>query len=320
MVSDLMPLENEAPRCSEFARSLGVRPLGSGLRLDRVVLVSLPKPWPKPALAHPLLKPSVAAATASGVASRLFASEPGRSHPSSIEVFERDGLMTTHHRWNLHSNAVIPRLVEEISTAPLTALDDVVVDGVERADSTEVTTPTFLVCTQGSHDGCCGTFGEALAEAISLTRPRYDVRRVSHTGGHRFAPTLLALPSGRMWGFADIELVDRIAEGNETSADLLERCRGWWGAGSGAAQVAECAVRSKLNSDFAVAPTIEVSAVTSKAARTICVVQSGSMRWEVEVEVVREVPTIACETLGGVPAKAGREFAGTVNPIEGGAS
>ena len=192
--------------------------------------------------------------------------------------------------------------------------------GVERADSTEVTTPTFLVCTQGSHDGCCGTFGEALAEAISLTRPRYDVRRVSHTGGHRFAPTLLALPSGRMWGFADIELVDRIAEGNETSADLLERCRGWWGAGSGAAQVAECAVRSKLNSDFAVAPTIEVSAVTSKAARTICVVQSGSMRWEVEVEVVREVPTIACETLGGVPAKAGREFAGTVNPIEGGAS
>lgn len=306
-----MPVSTEAPRCSEFAREIGVLPPGSGLFLQRVVLATVPLPWPKPALGHRAIDTAAGLLNASETSTRLFAAEPTGPR-TRVEVYERNTEGTTLHAWDLGSSEPLDALVAAIANAPLGSLDRIEADDAEAVDTPHELPPTFLVCTQGSHDICCGIDGVALADAIESERPDYTVRRVSHTGGHRFAPTFIAFPEGRMWAYADLELVDRIAGGAATPQDHRERARGWWGAPVGAAQAAECAVRAEIaDRPFAV-PSIEPVRSADGSTPTTFDIGADGRRWRVDVRVERLVPSIACEAPGGLPAKPGREFAWTI--------
>ena len=67
----------------------------------------------------------------------------------------------------------------------------------------------ILICTHGSRDRCCGTLGGRLYAKASKRYPSM-IWQTSHVGGHRFAPTLLSLPQGMMYGRvqeSDIESV-----------------------------------------------------------------------------------------------------------------
>ncbi len=61
-----------------------------------------------------------------------------------------------------------------------------------------------LLCTHGTVDTCCATFGYPLyalmRKMADNTGSNVRVWRATHFGGHRFAPTFLDLPSGRYWG------------------------------------------------------------------------------------------------------------------------
>jgi len=306
---DLMPVSTEAPRCSEFARSIDVLPPGTGLFLDRVVLVSVPLPWPKPALNHELLRPLSALLTASATRSRLFAMEPTSEH-IEVEVYERAGVTTTSRRWHVAQSQDLPAVITAIAECTIGHLDTIDVAGGERSD--DDVAATFLVCTQGSHDSCCGVSGVALADEIESSRAGYVVRRVSHTGGHRFSPTFLSFPTGRTWAFADIDLVDRIANDQTTSADFANHARGWWGAKVGPAQVAECAVRVERPDLVRFEAHLEPLHMVDGQLTTPFLVTLGDNCWQVDVRVEREVPGIACEAPGGLPAKLGREFAWSI--------
>jgi len=311
MVRNLLPLATEAPRCAEFAREIGLLPRGTGLFLERVILVSVPLPWPKPALRHDLVESAAPLVTRSGVASRLFASEP-ISADTRVEVFERHGASAQLTSWTLPDPVAIEPLLGAIVDTPLAGLTSIDIEGAAVDQANAAVPPTFLICTQGSHDLCCGVDGVALADQLENERPDYVVRRVSHTGGHRFAPTLLAFPEGRMWAFVDQPLVDRIATGTETAADHLRHARGWWGAKVGAAQVAECAVRSELADQRFVAPVVQAIDPVEGQLNTLFTVTVNQEQWQVHVVVEREVPTIACESPGGLPAKPGREFSWSI--------
>ena len=310
MALDLMPVSTEAPRCSEFARSIDVLPPGTGLFLDRVVLVSVPLPWPKPVLNHEILRPLSTILGASATTSRLFAMEP-TSEQTVVEVHDRSGATATSHRWKLSSTEHIPALIKAIAALPAGTLDAISVAGIDGPISSGLA-PTFLVCTQGSHDSCCGTSGVALADEIESSRGDYVVRRVSHTGGHRFSPTFLALPAGRMWAFADLDLVDRIAAGQATAHDFSRHARGWWGAKVGPAQVAECAVRAERPDLAHIEAYISAVPVVDRQPATQFLVTVGDLSWQVDVRVERQIPSIACEAPGGLPAKPGREFAWSI--------
>jgi hypothetical protein len=311
VVHDLMPVSTEAPRCSEFARSIGVLPPGTGLFLDRVVLVSSPLPWPKPALNHEWLKPSASLLGASSVTSRLFAAEPV-GDDVLVEVYERQGPAAVLYRWKLAGAEAIASVVASVANAAVGELGDIEVADVANRVAGDASAPTFLVCTQGSHDSCCGTSGVALADEIDKSRPDYVVRRVSHTGGHRFSPTFLAFPEGRMWAFADLALVDRIASNAATPDDYRHHARGWWGAKVGPAQVAECAVRSELADQPFVEPQVKPVNGAEGRAATQFAVTVEELSWLVDVRVERNIPTIACESPGGLPVKPGREFAWSI--------
>lgn len=313
MVQDLMPLSTEAPRCSEFARSLGVLPPGTGLFLDRVVLVSFPLPWPKPAINHELLKPAALLLDASSVTSRLFAVEPV-GEEVFVEVYERHGPSAVLYRWKLAGAQAITSVIAAIADSAARELGDVEVpDAINEVDGA-VAVPTFLICTQGSHDSCCGTSGVALADEVEMSRPDYVVRRVSHTGGHRFSPTFLAFPEGRMWAFADLSLVDRIAANAATADDHRRHARGWWGAEVGPAQVAECAARAEQFDQLFEEPEIKPLNGADDLKATQFGVTVGDRSWIVDVRVARNIPNIACESPGGLPVKPGREFAWSIQP------
>jgi hypothetical protein len=73
----------------------------------------------------------------------------------------------------------------------------------ERLDGgTEATAALMLVCTNGRRDACCALMGRPAADALAAARPE-QTWECSHLGGHRFAPTILALPSGACFGRLD---------------------------------------------------------------------------------------------------------------------
>jgi len=306
-----MPVSTEAPRCSEFARSIDLLPPGSGLFLERVILVAVPLPWPKPALNHAMLFPLAPMVNVSEVVTRLFAMEP-TTDDIAVEVYERSEAAVTTRRWHLGDTHLLLPLITAIADCAVGLLDDIAVMGIDRGTTPHVVPPTFLVCTQGSHDVCCGESGVALADEIQASRSDYVVRRVSHTGGHRFAPTLLALPTGRMWAFADLDLVDRVATATTTAHDHVHRARGWWGAKVGPAQVAENAVRSERPDLATVPASVQALDAGDDQPDHRFEVTVGELTWQVDVRVDRTVPSIACESAGGLPAKPGREFAWTI--------
>lgn len=101
--------------------------------------------------------------------------------------------------------------------------------------------PHLLVCTNGTRDVCCATRGRPVALGAAEQRPG-RVWEVTHTSGHRFAPTAVVLPAGTLHGRLDgdsaVALLDAAGRG-ETVLDG-SRGRSTWSA---AGQVAELAVR-----------------------------------------------------------------------------
>lgn len=100
---------------------------------------------------------------------------------------------------------------------------------------------TLLVCTNGRRDVCCAVRGRPLAAHAARVAPG-RAWEVSHTGGHRFAPTAVLLPWGQTLARLDeraSEWVLAAAETGHLPAELLgpvhDRGR------SGVAAAAQCA-------------------------------------------------------------------------------
>lgn len=65
------------------------------------------------------------------------------------------------------------------------------------------TEPILFVCTHSKRDACCAIHGRALIDQTRALLPAAAQDRLwesSHLGGHRFAPTALALPTGAVFG------------------------------------------------------------------------------------------------------------------------
>ncbi|WP_446663920.1 sucrase ferredoxin [Flexivirga sp. B27] len=71
----------------------------------------------------------------------------------------------------------------------------------------ETRDPALLICTNGKRDVCCAVRGRPVALQLAATHPD-SVWECSHTGGHRFSPTGIALPSGRTYA----RLTSQLAE------------------------------------------------------------------------------------------------------------
>ena len=103
--------------------------------------------------------------------------------------------------------------------------------------------PQLLVCTNAKRDVCCAVKGRPVALGAAAMRPG-QVWEVTHTSGHRFAPTAVVLPAGTLHGRLDVATAGELLRAAERGATVLEGSRGrsTWPP---AAQAAELAVREE---------------------------------------------------------------------------
>lgn len=115
--------------------------------------------------------------------------------------------------------------------------------------------PVYLVCTHGSKDVCCAVRGRPVAKALAAIRPG-STWESSHLGGDRFAPNVVCLPHGIVYGHLSAASVGPAVEAYERGELCLDHLRGRAGEPP-AAQAAEHLIRvsNGLRSIDAVATT-----------------------------------------------------------------
>ncbi|MBI8999401.1 sucrase ferredoxin [Corynebacterium sp. CCM 9185] len=194
--------------------------------------------------------------------------------------------------------------------------------------------PLVLVCTHGKRDLCCAVKGRPMASAMraaassmeTLLRRRNGdpcavggaeqaagindtvdvVWESSHTGGHRFAPSMILLPWGYSYGRMSTDqgmaMLATLARGELPLPGLRGR-----GCYDGPGQAAEVHVAAELSAKgYPVAPgelvvsAVEDPAGTDTVRRTVA--RPGGGRWSVELRH-RELPPVL-KSCGKEPAAA----------------
>ncbi len=163
------------------------------------------------------------------------------------------------------------------------ALRDGDLEGVRRTlpASRPTDRPHLLVCTNGKRDLCCAVKGRPVALAAAAAFPA-QVWEVTHTSGHRFAPTAVLLPAGTLHGRLDEAAAVEVlrAAGRGTTVVEGGRGRSTWPV---AAQAAELAVREAeavLGLDALVVTSCEDA---GDGSWTVAVGHGDGRRWRVTV-------------------------------------
>ena len=71
---------------------------------------------------------------------------------------------------------------------------------IQATDAELMNSPAILVCAHSKRDRCCALRGRPIAAHLADILPGNAVWECSHTGGHRFAPVGIMLPTGYTYG------------------------------------------------------------------------------------------------------------------------
>ncbi len=218
----LPPLVDDL-RCAPQAVELGLDPRGTATRCQTVVLIEYHGLWPAKIEEIDLIAglPDLPAGH------RILTTRGADAQAMPSLTVWRAG---QDLRFTGTDYEAEPERLGDALTSAIAAL----ADGGEPNEADGVMTigaapPEVLICGHGRRDTCCGNFGvRLLAQAEQRAAeawPGVRVRRCSHTGGHRFAPTGITLPEGRMWAFLDLDLLDAAVTGRAEPA-LADASRG----------------------------------------------------------------------------------------------
>lgn len=189
--------------CSAASDAAGEPLIGSAPEAVGWVCLEQAGPWGAKAWTSSHLDPVLGAAIESAAAEH-------RVRPSLIRRPGRHadaGTSTSRHVLVAHSQPGASWLLAGLLESPkeLLTLDWAAVAagdlGAVRASAPALAPdePQLLVCTNGTRDTCCARLGRPIVEAAAARFPG-RVWEVTHTSGHRFAPTTVLLPSGTLHG------------------------------------------------------------------------------------------------------------------------
>lgn len=207
-------------RCAPWTLRQGFDPVGSATTFDTLICVELAGPWPSDVADHPLL-------------ADLDLPDGTRVQAVGIDGDPDDGTVLIT-RWtrprtvdSLSRSATLVGADFRVDAADLRPVVELLVAGSRELDPiAEVAPAEMLVCSHGARDRCCGGIGTRLANEAQARFGDLRVRRTSHLGGHRYAPTALSLPDGRMWAFLDIDVLCGIVERDIAPDEAREFYRG----------------------------------------------------------------------------------------------
>jgi hypothetical protein len=298
-------------RCSTFARREGLDPVGSAGTYDCVLLVEWPLPWPRDVADIPALAAAMEAiaATAPARSTRLLAIVP----PDGAD--ESAPLVT---RWWRDPTAPAGAYagsdhVCALATLPADIAALVTGDTDGGAPAGEPAPRDVIICGHGRRDACCGRAGTLLHEDVAGLWPGVRVRRCSHTGGHRFAPTSFTFPEARGWAYLDGAMLDGIVAHTGDLAALASHYRGWI-ALDATAQVVEreLLVRHRwswLDAEVDAVPLVGIDPDAGTAGVALEWSLAGTRgRVEAGVGIRRRVPTLDCGNPPDETTKTDPEF------------
>lgn len=238
---------DETFRCSAASRDDHEPLAGSAPTESAYLLVEHPGPWGRQALAESDLPEEVRAHLASESRVRvLLIRRHGRTPPTPSR--------RVYAAW---LGAPGPRLWSTAIGTPAELLDvDLAALAEGRGPDWDLVDGNlWLVCTNGRRDRCCAELGRPIAAELSARWPR-ETWETTHLGGHRFAGTLLALPTGITLGRLSAEsAVEGVAE-IESGGHPVANSRGRAGFPA-AVQVAEIEARRDSSEAHWVAPMAE---------------------------------------------------------------
>jgi hypothetical protein len=236
----------ESRLCSVLSRANGEDPIGSATPFERCLLVEVAAPWEDDVAGSRHFPKGlwevIEAAWDRGLIDKFAAVLPDveysregytrflyfRRPPGPFAAYEKDDFLVP--------DAELVPVLEALFTEP---------DELSRFESYRQSSPhlrEIMVCTHGSRDACCGKFGYPFYGTLRYQYAAPEglrVWRVSHIGGHRFAPTLMDLPEGRYWGHLEPQAVESLVLRDGPASELRQFYRGWAGLGSKFEQIAE---------------------------------------------------------------------------------
>lgn len=242
--------------CNVAAQELGLDPAGHADSFDDLLLLETPLPWKGdmyqragtlPQRAIDLLtlwRRRYEAGSPYNHRLLMIAPDPAYSRPGFRRVifFTRpSGAFATFVRNEyLAPEEMVGELIWTLYEAPhrLSAFDRYC-----ASDEAPTDRPVrdILVCTHGVIDAACAKFGYPLYRYLrdDFAGESLHIWRVSHFGGHVFAPTLIDLPTGHYWAYVNEKQAAQIVQRNGDVASLHGHYRGWAGLEDGFAQAAE---------------------------------------------------------------------------------
>lgn len=142
------------------------------------------------------------------------------------------------------------------------------------ASMPQVEESQYFVCTNGQRDLCCARFGlPAYARLREIVGER--AWQTTHVGGHRFAPNVLTLPQGVLYGRVRPEAVPRFVEDVEAGRLARDHVRGR-SALPAEAQAAEIALDGQML-ELVGCEAGQVVIRTEKGERRMRVVEAEAM-------------------------------------------
>lgn len=232
----------EPTTCSALSEWLA-EPLPGTAAVARAWLcIEQPGPWGHNALLDSRFEKALGeelAKRANGTGVRLqMIRRPGERADRTWEKPRRVYLASTDpaHCWLREATVYDPAELLELDFAAIAR-------GVHNDWGHRSATPLMLVCTNGRRDQCCAVWGRPLAAGLAADHPD-SVWETSHTGGHRFAPAAVVLPSGYTYGRVKPVEADAILTAAKAGNVTLNQCRGrstWSRSG----QAAELALRTR---------------------------------------------------------------------------
>ncbi|UDY37300.1 sucrase ferredoxin [Dermatobacter hominis] len=316
-------------RCAPFHESQGADPIGSAGSYDGFLVVDVLLPWEREVTGQEPL-----ASVAGGPTGAVEAGDGMRWRPLARVPLAADASagrrrVTEHRARRVEVDGRVLRGPYErrdwvVDEADVVAVGRAVlgldpVDGAEPFDpgatdgaidgATDVPAAEVLVCTHGRRDQCCGSLGtsmyEDLVHVLAESGAQVRHQRISHTGGHRFAPTAITFPDGYAWGHLDAARTDLLVRRAEPPSLLAAHCRGTALFAGGPAQAADRAGLVELGWDWAdAARGVEVVAfdrtTMATTVRATALLPDGSLRaFDSVVVPDRHIPSPTCGIVDG---------------------
>ncbi len=274
----MTPTSVEDLRCAVWTARQAPDPVGSAPRFDSLVVVEVPAPWPEDVADAPIL----AAATSAPPDHRVMAVLPDPTRAPGrclVTTYRRDGLRCSFVGTD-----------SEVGVGDLDATLRAITSGDDVPGT--AAPPEFLVCSHGARDRCCGSLGTRLHVEVAARHPEVRVRRTSHLGGHRFAPTALSLPDGRLWAHLDVDVVAGVLRAGDPGR-LVRHYRGTPTLGP-RHQVVEREAFVRAGRDALRWPVVDTGDDGERVTVTFATGDGELRRWSAVVDVVRELPVLDC--------------------------